>query len=553
MIIKKINIGKFGKFNDYTIDIKNGLNIIYGCNEAGKTTLQTFIKSMLYGINSQKKSIRENERKRFIPWGENYADGELYIEDDNNVDYVIKRKFGASKREDTLQVINLLTGEEMTGEKWQCPGQVFLGIGEEGFEKTLYIRQLGSTVVRDKEDELMKKLINLKQTGDEDISYHKAVQKISGAKWSLQNNRHTGKIDLLREEIIRLEEEKIKLQALNDKNIEDQIALNSFIEKRDNLKKEINSLEEKRIYINKYKLFKEYEQLKKYKKEIDELLCEIKEIESSLSYGDFVVNGNFIEDVSALNNKRNDLLKKKRIIEQKIEETSSEYEKISDTEKDNILSRLTELKAKGDEIKGISKNLSTKLAGISIAVTAAVLSGVLFNFFYVSYFGLLGLPFIIYLLIKLKNSKRELFGMQVEIKTLEERAKNEKQQIETLREMVLKNHEGNKKDHKEVMEQLENTEDEIRNNFKLIGREDLDFDCFEKDIKFLKEKVNEADNLKNKYNALNKAYQLLISDKSLDAIEKELEGFKLNDFGDEDKFKDLDEDIKKKMKNILAR
>jgi exonuclease SbcC len=240
LIIKKINIKKFGKFNDYAIEIRNGLNIIYGCNEAGKTTLQTFIKSMLYGINSQKKSIRENERKRFIPWGENYASGELYIEDDNNVDYIIKRKFGTSKREDELQVVNLLTGEEMTGEEWQCPGQVLLGIGEEAFEKTLYIRQLGSTVVRDKEDELMKKLINLKQTGDEDISYHKATQKISGTKWSLKNNRHTGKIDLLREEIIRLEEEKVKLQALNDKNIEDQIALNSLLEERYDLKKAIN-------------------------------------------------------------------------------------------------------------------------------------------------------------------------------------------------------------------------------------------------------------------------------------------------------------------------
>src|SRR5690606_27101809 len=152
---------------------------------------------------------------------------------------------------------------------------------------------------------------------------------------------------------------------------------NSLLEERYDLKKEINSLEEKRVYINKYKLFKEYEQLKKYKKEIDELSGKIEEIESSLSHGESVVNSDFIEGVNALHNKRNSLLKEKKDIEQRIEETSKEYEKISDTEEDNILSRLTELKGKSDEIKMICKNLNIKLAGTSIAVMAAVLSGVL--------------------------------------------------------------------------------------------------------------------------------------------------------------------------------
>ena len=50
MKILSLHIEGFGKFHDLDISFKDGLNVVYGKNEAGKSTLHTFIRGMLFGI-----------------------------------------------------------------------------------------------------------------------------------------------------------------------------------------------------------------------------------------------------------------------------------------------------------------------------------------------------------------------------------------------------------------------------------------------------------------------------------------------------------------------
>ena len=45
MRLLELHIDGFGKFHDRTISFNDGINIIYGKNEAGKSTLHTFIRS----------------------------------------------------------------------------------------------------------------------------------------------------------------------------------------------------------------------------------------------------------------------------------------------------------------------------------------------------------------------------------------------------------------------------------------------------------------------------------------------------------------------------
>ena len=54
MIIKDLQLTNFGKFNHKSMSLEPGLNIIYGENEAGKTTFHTFIRGMLFGIEKQR-------------------------------------------------------------------------------------------------------------------------------------------------------------------------------------------------------------------------------------------------------------------------------------------------------------------------------------------------------------------------------------------------------------------------------------------------------------------------------------------------------------------
>ena len=48
--ITRLELVGFGKFRERTIDLTSGLNLIEGPNEAGKSTIQSFITGMFYGF-----------------------------------------------------------------------------------------------------------------------------------------------------------------------------------------------------------------------------------------------------------------------------------------------------------------------------------------------------------------------------------------------------------------------------------------------------------------------------------------------------------------------
>ena len=69
MIIKDIRLTNFGKFNHKMVTLEPGLNIVYGENDAGKTTLHTFIRGMLFGIEKQRgKASGKDLYTKYEPW-----------------------------------------------------------------------------------------------------------------------------------------------------------------------------------------------------------------------------------------------------------------------------------------------------------------------------------------------------------------------------------------------------------------------------------------------------------------------------------------------------
>ena len=51
MKIDNFKINNYGKIENREVILKNGINIIKGYNEAGKSTILSFLNSMLYGID----------------------------------------------------------------------------------------------------------------------------------------------------------------------------------------------------------------------------------------------------------------------------------------------------------------------------------------------------------------------------------------------------------------------------------------------------------------------------------------------------------------------
>ena len=151
-IARKYNlVTNFGKFNHKMVTLEPGLNIVYGENEAGKTTLHTFIRGMLFGIEKQRgKASGKDLYTKYEPW-ENPANyhGMMRIESDG-VAYRIERNF--NKLNKFFKVINEDEGVELKTEEIE---NLFAGLDESCYYNTISISQLGS--VTDKELEVILK------------------------------------------------------------------------------------------------------------------------------------------------------------------------------------------------------------------------------------------------------------------------------------------------------------------------------------------------------------------------------------------------------------
>lgn len=299
MIITKIKISNFGKFKDLELNFGEKLNLIYGANEAGKTTLLAFIKAMLYGMDSRKRGIRENDRRRFLPWSGEDGAGELYYRDQKEREYQISRRFKESRREPAA-IIDTVTGSPMAGFTGENPGELILNLGEGAFTRTIYIPQLGSTVTADKEDEIMARLTNLQQTGDEQVSFQKGEKALEDAKKQITLRSGNGKLDRLLFRLEELREEKEQVQVLYEENIEDQWELNRLRDVLSSLQENIAREERKQQELKKHQQYLELKDLNDRAAEISALEREEKEIIKELFCGENQVDQDFLDQVKKL-------------------------------------------------------------------------------------------------------------------------------------------------------------------------------------------------------------------------------------------------------------
>ncbi len=140
MKLIKCYVSSFGGIKDYTYDFCSGLNEIKQDNGWGKSTLATFIKAMFYGLDgSNKRSLLENERKKYKPWNSTETfGGYVHFEWGNN-EYIIERYFGNKESEDTVKLTDAKTGKIFSNTA--NLGRRIFEIDEEGFLSTTYFSQ----------------------------------------------------------------------------------------------------------------------------------------------------------------------------------------------------------------------------------------------------------------------------------------------------------------------------------------------------------------------------------------------------------------------------
>ena len=65
MIINELTLAHFGKFHGKVVKFDSGLNILHGKNEAGKSTIHTFLYCMFFGMEGRRAA---NLYKQYEPW-----------------------------------------------------------------------------------------------------------------------------------------------------------------------------------------------------------------------------------------------------------------------------------------------------------------------------------------------------------------------------------------------------------------------------------------------------------------------------------------------------
>ena len=186
MKIKSININGFGKFKDKFINLSDGLNVVYGNNEAGKSTTHTFIKSMLFGMKKRRNKSQIDTYTKYLPWGENpnYEGTLNFIY--NNKEYQIHRIF--SQDNPFLNIRNLTDKNKTLANPEMYLHRVLNNLSIDSFDNTISIGQLKTTQDKTIIDELHKFIANLNTSGNMSINTIAAINYLKYKRDSISLN-----------------------------------------------------------------------------------------------------------------------------------------------------------------------------------------------------------------------------------------------------------------------------------------------------------------------------------------------------------------------------
>ena len=129
MKIKELNLKNFGKFSNQSFQFSDGINVIYGANEAGKTTLYHAIGALLFGLEKQRgRGSKSDTYTTYQPWeNKTWYEGNLRFETGGKV-FRLERNFYHTEK--SVRLICETDGEELSVEQ----GDLEMLLGDTGAE-----------------------------------------------------------------------------------------------------------------------------------------------------------------------------------------------------------------------------------------------------------------------------------------------------------------------------------------------------------------------------------------------------------------------------------
>ena len=246
MKINNLKINAYGNIENKDIDLEKGINIIQGKNESGKSTLLNYIISSFYGISKNKDGKALSDYDKYKPWNSSEFSGRISYELDNGNKFEIFRDFNKKNPKIYNDKLEDITNKFEVDKK---DGSKFF-LEQTGVDKQMYLSTVVSTQeevrLNDKDQNiLIQKIANLAGTGEDNVSYKKAIERLQDKiRDEIGTNKTSQKpINILEKEIKEIENKIKSIIPYKDRKYE-------IDNEREKIEKTIEELElEKKILL----------------------------------------------------------------------------------------------------------------------------------------------------------------------------------------------------------------------------------------------------------------------------------------------------------------
>ena len=217
MKFKKLT-ASFGRLENETITLHDGLNIVTAPNESGKSTWAAFVLAMLYGVDTSERKTKTNLplKEKYKPWSGAPMAGSMDVEWRGRAITLERGPLGrtpmgafAARLTNSGQDVPELTAEN-------C-GRMLIGAERSVFERSALIRQAGLAVTPDQA--LEQRLSALVTTGEEGPAYSQIRDGLSRLKNSRKHNK-TGLIPQAEAELDAIDDALAAIRAGNAESAE---------------------------------------------------------------------------------------------------------------------------------------------------------------------------------------------------------------------------------------------------------------------------------------------------------------------------------------------
>lgn len=250
MKIKNIKINNYGTLKQIEINLENNINIIYGKNESGKSTLLNYLKNIFYGISKNKNGKEISDYEKYLPWvGEEFS-GKIKYQLNNGNTFEIFRDFNKKNpivfNQDLEDISSDFKIDKKDGNQYFYEQT---GIDEKTYISTIMSLQQEIVLNNQSQNILIQKLSNIMGTGEDKVSFQKAIDRLNKKLVEEVGTSRT------QDRPINIVQNKIE-KTVNDLKTKKVIIKNKEIlqEKNDSLMQKLTNEEEKNNNLNKLNL-----------------------------------------------------------------------------------------------------------------------------------------------------------------------------------------------------------------------------------------------------------------------------------------------------------